>query len=224
MDQHLFKTRLRQACWMAAALTTTLLAGPTAPAAAELAPRSVVFRPLVQDPQPQAWGPFTFGMDASQATEAALQSGGRLLPSTGGVGDGQPFTYHGSSRGRDRRRAAGDYALVWFEGGRLSRVTVMLHRKAVTRVETCLATHRRSVAHALASGGAVTAANTGDALQRGPDQAHQHAGESRDATWVAEVRRSGLHAVVETSWEEPASAMQAGTDETCVATVSYLPG
>jgi hypothetical protein len=28
---------------------------------------------------------------------------------------------------------------------------------------------------------------------------------------------------VETSWEEPASARQAGTDETCIATVTYLP-
>lgn len=223
MDQHLFKPLMWRACWMAAALAMSLLTGPTAPAAAELAPRSVVFRPLVQDPQPQAWGPFTFGMGASEAAQAALQSGGRLVPSVGAAGDGQLFTYHGPSRARDRRRAAADYALVWFDEGQLSRVTVVLHRQALTRIEACLATHRRTVAHVLASGGAVTVAATGDDLQRGPDQAQQHAGESRDATWAAEVQRSGSRAVVETSWEEPASATQAGTDETCIATVTYLP-
>ena len=61
-------------------------------------------------------------------------------------------------------------------------------------------------------------------MQRGPDQAQQHAEEGSDTAWVAEVRRSGSRVVVETSWEEPASARQAGADETCIATVTYLPG
>jgi hypothetical protein len=220
MDQHPFKPLIRRACWMAAALATTLLTGPTAPAAAELAPRSVVFRPLVQDPQPQAWGPFTFGMDASEAAQAALQSGGRLIPAASA---GQPFAYQGPSRARGGKRSSSDHALVWFDGGRLSRVTVMLHRQALTRAEACLATHRRTVAHALASGGALAAATTGGDMQRGPDQAQQDAKTGSDATWVAEVRRSGSRVTVETSWEEPASARQAGTDETCIATVTYLP-
>jgi hypothetical protein len=75
----------------------------------------------------------------------------------------------------------------------------------------------------LARGGALEAAAKLGDMQRGPDQARQHAGEGSDMAWVAGVRRSGSHAVVETSWEEPASVMQAGADETCIATVTYLP-
>jgi hypothetical protein len=221
VDQHPFKPRLRRARWMAAALAMTLMVGPTLPAAAELTPRPVVFHPLMQDLQAQAWGPFTFGMDASEAARAALQSGGRLSPAAAA---GQPSAYRGPSRLRGGRRPVGDYALVWFDGERLSRVTVLLHRQALTRAEACLATHRRTVARVLASGGALDAATTGDDMQRGPGQAQQHAADSSDTAWVAEVRRSGSRVVVETSWEEPASAKQAGADETCIATVTYLPG
>jgi hypothetical protein len=221
MDQHPFKPLMRRACWMAAALAMTLVIGLTLPAAAELTPRPVVFHPLMQDLQSQAWGPFTFGMDASEAAKAALQSGGRLIPAAAA---GQPFAYHGPSRARGGKRSISDHTLVWFGEGRLSRVTVLLHRQTLTRAEACLTTHRRTVARVLASGGALDAATTGDDMQRGPDQAQQHAEEGSDTAWVAEVRRSGSRVVVETTWEEPASARQAGAEETCIATVTYLPG
>jgi hypothetical protein len=221
MDQHPFKPRLRRARWMAAALAMTLMVGPTLPAAAELTPRPVVFHPLMQDLQAQAWGPFTFGMDASEAARAALQSGGRLGPAAAA---GQPSAYHGPSRLRGGRRPVGDYALVWFDGERLSRVTVLLHRQALTRAEACLATHRHTVASVLASGGAVEAAASRDDMQREPDAQVHAADGSGTAAWVAEIRRSGSRVVVETSWEEPVSAKQAGADETCIATVTYLPG
>jgi hypothetical protein len=223
LDQYLFKPLMRRARWIAAALTMTLLSGPAAPAAAELAPRPVVFHPPVQGPEARAWGPFTFGMDASEAAQAALQSGGRLIPFVDAATAGQPFTYHGPNRTRGGRRPTSDYALVWFDGGRLSRVTVVLHRLALSRAGACLATHRHAIARVLASGGALETAANGEDMQRGPDQAQQHVGEGSDMAWVAEVRRSGLRAVVETSWEEPASAMQAGAEETCIATATYLP-
>ena len=204
---------------MAAALAMTLMVSLVLPAAAELTPRLVAFHPLVQDLQAQAWGPFTFGMDASEATRAALQPGGRLVPAAAA---GQPFAYHGLSRVRGGKRSISDDALVWFDGGRLSRVTVLLHRQALARAEACLTTHRHSVARVLASGGALGAATTGGDMPRGPD-AQQHAADGGDTAWVAEVWQSGLRVMVETSWEEPASARQAGADETCIATMTYLP-
>ena len=219
MFQPLFMPYLRRTRWMAAALAMTLMVGLALPAAAELTPRAVVFHPLVQDLQAQAWGPFTFGMDATEAAWAALQSGGRLVPAAAA---GQPFAYHGPSRARGGRRSISDHALVWFNGGRLSRVTVLLHRQALIRAVACLATHRHTVAHVLASGGAVEAAANGEDMQRGPN-VQLHAADGGDTAWVAEVRRSGSRVVVETSWEEPASAMQAGADETCITTVTYLP-
>ena len=153
MGQHLFKPLLQRTRWMAAALAMTLLIGPAAPAAAELAPRSVVFHPPMQGLEARAWGPFTFGMDASEAAQAAVQSGGRLVPTAGATAAGQPSAYHGPSRARGGRRPASDYVLVWFDEGKLSRVTVLLHRQALPRAEACLATHRRTVARVLASGG-----------------------------------------------------------------------
>jgi len=207
---------------MAAALAMALLIGPAAPAAAKVGPRPVVFHPSMQGPQAHAWGPFTFGMDAGEAAQAALQSGGRLVPTAGAEAGGQPFTYHAPNHSRGRRLPVSDYALVWFDGERLSRVTVLLHRQALARAEACLTTHRRTVAHVLAGGGALTAAAIGEDLQR-EQAAQRDTADINDTTWVAEVRRSGSRAVVETTWEEPASAMQAGTDETCIATVTYLP-
>ena len=70
----------------------------------------------------------------------------------------------------------------------------------------------------------MAAVATVDDMQREPDQARQQAEDSSDTAWVAEVRRGGLRVVVETNWEEPASARQAGADETCIATATYLPG
>jgi hypothetical protein len=222
--QHPFEPRLRRPRWMAAALVMTLLIGLTLPATAEVTPRPVVFHPWTQGGQARGWGPFTFGMDASEAAQAALQSGGRLGPALGTAATGEPFTYHGPSHTRDGRRRAGDYALIWFDQGRLSRVTVVLFRRALTHAGACLATHRHSVARVLASGGALEAAATARDMQHEPDQVQQHAQDGSDTTWVAEVRRSGSRVVVETSWEDPASARQAGADETCIATVTYLPG
>lgn len=218
MFQHLFASYLRRTRWVAAAFAMTLLTSCAVPAKAETGPRAVVFRPPVLDLQAQSWGPLTFGMEASEAARAALQAGGHLVSA---AAVGQPLTYHGSSRARGGRRSIRDHALVWFDGGRLSRVTVVLHRQTLARAGACLATHRHTVAHVLANGGALDAAATGDNMQRGPD-AQQRAADGGDTVWAAEAQQSGLRVVVMTNWEEPASARQAGADETCIATVTYL--
>jgi hypothetical protein len=38
-----------------------------------------------------------------------------------------------------------------------------------------------------------------------------------------EVQQARFRAAIETTWEEPVNAMQAGADETCIGTVTYLP-
>ena len=208
---------------MAACLVTALLTSPAPVVAAEIAPRPIVFRVPDQAGQVRAWGPFTFGMTPVEADGAAQRARGRMVSAGGASTAGQPVAYHapGQTKGGTRRR--GDVALVWFEGGRLSRVTVVLFRLDLHSAEACLKVHRTAAASVLPGRGAPKGARVMRDTEVGSDGPGQRANGTGDVVWAIEVQRIGSHAVIETTWEAPVSAKQAGTDETCIGTMTYLP-
>ena len=208
---------------MAASLVTVLLATPGPTAAAEIAPRKVAFRVPGQTDQVRAWGPFTFGMAPGEADGAAQRAGGRMVSAGNAPAVGQPVAYHGPSQVKGGRHSRRELALVWFDGERLSRVTVMLFRLDLRSAEACLRAHRTAAASILPGRGVPKGAGVMRDTRGGSDEPGQRAGETGDAVWATEVQRVGSRAVIETIWEAPASAMQAGTDETCIGTITYLP-
>jgi hypothetical protein len=224
MRRHFFGPDLRRR-WlgMVAGVASAFLAGPGPTTAAEITSRPVALRAPGQADRARAWGSFAFGMAPAEAHRAALRMGGQLVPAAGASVMGQPAAYHGPSQIRNGRQRRGDLALVWFGGGGLSRVTVMLFRLNLRSAEACLGAHRAAAASVLPSRGAPNAARVVRDPQGGLDEPGPHAGEAGDVVWVMEVQQSRARAVIETTWEAPVSAIQAGADETCIGTVTYLP-
>ena len=159
----------------------------------------------------------------TEAHRAALRIGGRMVPAAGAPTAGQPIAYQGPGQVGGGRQSRSDLALVWFDGGRLSRVTVMLFRLDLQSAEACLSAHRTAAASVVPDRGAPKGPGVVRDTQGGFDGSGQRVDETGDVIWTTEVQQSRAHAVIETTWEEPVNAMQAGTDETCIGTMTYLP-
>lgn len=106
------------------------------------------------------------------------------------------------------------YALLEFTAGRLARVTVPLLREAAPDPAACQALHDGAAARlrAEASPAALFASAAMDD------------GEAR--TWRAALRQPDPQAArisVQTVWEAPEEAMEAGSDDTCVSVATHLP-
>jgi hypothetical protein len=146
-----------------------------------------------------------------------------MVPAGGAPTAGHPIAYRGPAPLKGGRYSRSDLALVWFDGGRLSRVTVVLFRLDLGSPDACLRRHRTAAAGVLPGRGVRKSAGVVRDTQGGLDGPGQRAGETGDVVWTTEVQQSRSRAVIETTWEVPVSAMQAGADETCIGTVTYLP-
>jgi hypothetical protein len=157
-------------------------------------------------------------MAPGEVERAALAAGGRIVAARAAA-FGQPVAYHRPDWVNGGKHSRSEPVLVWFEGRRLSRVTVMLFRLDLRSTEAWLKAHRTAVASRGAPRGAGMIRNT----PRGSDGPGQRAGDADDVLWATEVQQSRSRAIIETAWEAPQSAMQAGADETCIRTMTFLP-
>jgi hypothetical protein len=163
-------------------------------------------------------------MTHAEAHRAALRIGGRMVPATGAPTAGQPIAYQGPDQFKAGRHSRSNLALIWFNGGQLSRVTVVLFRLDLPSADACLRAHHTAAASVLPSRGAPKGAvEVLRDTQGGLGEPGQRVGKASDVVWATEVQQSRSRAVIETTWEAPASAMQAGADETCIGTMTYLP-
>ncbi|MBL6082369.1 hypothetical protein JMJ56_30835 [Belnapia sp. T18] len=99
----------------------------------------------------------------------------------------------------------------------------MLFRLNLRSAEACLNAHRAAAASVLPNRGASNAARVVRDPQGELDGPRPRAGETGDVVWAIEVQQARSRAVIETTWEEPTSAMQAGADETCIGTMTHIP-
>jgi hypothetical protein len=203
-----FPVRMAGLGAMAALLLSAGLAAAPNPAAAARADQRTLAPRAAEAARGAGWGPFSFGMSPAAAQRVARTARARLAP-MGRAGA------EGSMVLRYRGPRPGDQALLEFQAGRLARVTVPLLRAAAPDRDACRALHEATTEHLRVADGAPPALLARVMAEPGMADG-----------WSDAVRQPRPHVTrvsVETVWEEPEAALDAGGEETCVSVATHLP-